>query len=145
MLDFLVKEREAGRIRNLGWSFHGDVKVFDHVLDMGVKWDFVQIQMNYVDWNHASGRNVSAEYLYTELEKHGVPVVIMEPLLGGRLSNLPDHIVALLKQQRPENSVLLGVPFRRFSPERADRVERHDLYGAFARQRADLLAARSRD
>ena len=69
MLDFLVKEREAGRIRNLGWSFHGDVKVFDYVLDMGVKWDFVQIQLNYLDWKHASGRNVNADYLYGELEK----------------------------------------------------------------------------
>ena len=105
MLDFLVKEREAGRIRNLGWSFHGDVKVFDYVLDMGVKWDFVQIQLNYLDWKHASGRNVNADYLYGELEKRGIPAVIMEPLLGGRLSNVPDHIVARLKQQRPENSV----------------------------------------
>ena len=105
LLDFLLKEREAGRIRNLGWSFHGDVKVFDYVLDMGVKWDFVQIQLNYLDWKHASGRNVNADYLYGELEKRGIPAVIMEPLLGGRLSNVPDHIVARLKQQRPENSV----------------------------------------
>lgn len=105
VLDFLLKERKAGRIRNLGWSFHGDVKVFDYVLDMGVKWDFVQIQLNYLDWKHASGRNVNADYLYGELEKRGIPAVIMEPLLGGRLSNVPDHIVARLKQQRPENSV----------------------------------------
>lgn len=55
MLDFLVKEREAGRIRNLGWSFHGDVKVFDYVLDMAVKWDFVQIQLNYLDWKLPRG------------------------------------------------------------------------------------------
>ena len=59
----------------------------------------------YLDWKHASGRNVNADYLYGELEKRGIPAVIMEPLLGGRLSNVPDHIVARLKQQRPENSV----------------------------------------
>ena len=105
ILDFLLKEREAGRIRNLGWSFHGDVKVFDEVLNMGVQWDFVQIQLNYIDWQHASGRNVNAEYLYGELAKRNVPAVIMEPLLGGRLSNVPDHVVARLKQQRPESSV----------------------------------------
>ncbi len=70
-----------------------------------VKWDFVQIQMNYVDWRHASGRNVNAEYLYGELAKRGIPAVIMEPLLGGRLSKLNDHLVARLKQRRPENSV----------------------------------------
>ncbi len=104
ILEFLLREREAGRIRNLGWSFHGAVEVFDYLLAMGVKWDFVQIQMNYVDWRHASGRNVNAEYLYGELDKRGIPVVIMEPLLGGRLSRLNDHLVARLKQRRPTSS-----------------------------------------
>ena len=105
VLDFLIKEREAGRIRNLGWSFHGQQEVFDYVLNMDVKWDFVQIQMNYADWRHASDRNVNAEYLYHELEKKGVPVVIMEPLLGGRLSRLSDHLVGRFKQRRPNESV----------------------------------------
>lgn len=107
MLDFLIDERKAGRIRRIGWSFHGDVEVFDQVLAMhdSVHWDFVQIQLNYVDWKHASGGNVDAEYLYGELNKRGVPAVIMEPLLGGRLSNVPDHIVTRLKQRRPDDSV----------------------------------------
>lgn len=105
LIDFLVKEREAGRIRNLGWSFHGEVEVFDYVLNMDIKWDFVQIQLNYLDWRHASGRNVDAEYLYNELAKRNIPAVIMEPLLGGRLSKVPDHIVSRLKQRRPDNSV----------------------------------------
>ncbi len=107
MLDFLLEEREKGRIRNLGFSFHGTVDVFDQVLalDDYVHWDFVQIQMNYVDWRHASGRNVNAEYLYGELVKRDIPAVIMEPLLGGRLSNVPEHIMLRLKQQRPQESV----------------------------------------
>lgn len=107
MIDFLMKEREAGRIRNLGFSFHGTVSVFDEVLAMHEKvhWDFVQIQLNYVDWRHASARNVNAEYLYAELEKRHIPAIIMEPLLGGRLSNVPDHIVTRLKQRDPERSV----------------------------------------
>lgn len=83
LLDFFLKEKEAGRIRNLGWSFHGDVKVFDHVLAMDLQWDFCQIQLNYQDWKHATGRNVNAEYLYAELVKKNVPAIIMEPLLGG--------------------------------------------------------------
>ncbi len=107
MIDFLMAEREAGRIRNLGFSFHGTVSVFDEVLAMHdrVHWDFVQIQLNYVDWRHASGRNVDAEYLYAELEKRAIPAVIMEPLLGGRLSNVPEHIVTRLKRRAPESSV----------------------------------------
>ncbi len=107
MLDYLVEERKAGRIRNLGFSFHGTQAVFDEMLAMHetVHWDFVQIQLNYVDWRHASGNNVNAEYLYAELEKRHIPAIIMEPLLGGRLSNVPDHIAATLKQQAPESSV----------------------------------------
>ena len=107
MLDYLIEERKAGRIRNLGFSFHGTVDVFDEVLAMHdhVHWDFVQIQLNYVDWRHASGRNVNAEYLYAELEKRGIPAVIMEPLLGGRLSNVPEHIMMRLKERTPQSSV----------------------------------------
>ncbi len=107
MIDFLMAEREAGRIRNLGFSFHGTVSVFDEVLAMHdrVHWDFVQIQLNYVDWRHASGRNVDAEYLYAELEKRAIPAVIMEPLLGGRLSNVPEHIVTRLKRRAPDSTV----------------------------------------
>ena len=110
MLDFLMKEREAGRIRNLGFSYHGDIAVFDRALAEHdkYKWDFVQIQLNYLDWKHAkeiNPRNTNAEYLYGELEKRGIPAVIMEPLLGGRLSKVHDHIVARLKQREPERSV----------------------------------------
>lgn len=110
VLDYLLKEREAGRIRNLGFSYHGDVKVFDYLLENNDKynWDFVQIQHNYLDWRHAkqtNPRNTDSEYLYAELEKHGIPAVIMEPLLGGRLSNVPDHIMARLKEKEPERSV----------------------------------------
>lgn len=102
MLDFLLAEREARRIRNLGFSYHGDIEVFDHLLAENdrYRWDFVQIQLNYVDWHHAN-----AEYLYGELSKRGIPAVIMEPLLGGRLANVPDHIVARLKQREPQRSV----------------------------------------
>ena len=84
--------------------------MFDYLLSQHdkYKWDFVQIQLNYLDWKHASEinkRNTNAEYLYGELEKRNIPAVIMEPLLGGRLSKVPDHIVARLKQQEPERSV----------------------------------------
>ena len=110
MLDFLIKEREAGRIRNLGFSYHGDIEVYDYLLSRHdeIKWDFVQIQLNYVDWKHAketNARNTDAEYLYGELHKRGIPSIIMEPLLGGRLSKLNDNLVARLKQRCPESSV----------------------------------------
>lgn len=110
MLDFLVEERKAGLIRNLGFSYHGDVSIFDMLLAQHdkYKWDFVQIQLNYLDWAHAktvNPRNTDAEYLYGELQKRGIPAVIMEPLLGGRLSKLPDHVVTMLKEKEPQKSL----------------------------------------
>ena len=110
MMDFLLKEREAGRIRNLGFSFHGHQEVFDEILAMHDKyhWDFVQIELNYLDWNFAdeiNSGNVDASYLYAELEKRGIPAVIMEPLLGGRLVKLPQYLMTELKQKNPERSV----------------------------------------
>ena len=110
LFDYLLKKREEGVIRNLGFSYHGDIEVFDYLLEHHDKyhWDFVQIQMNYVDWHLAdetNARNTDAEYLYNELDRRGIPGVIMEPLLGGRLVKMPNHIVATLKQKRPEDSV----------------------------------------
>jgi predicted aldo/keto reductase-like oxidoreductase len=110
MMDFLVKEKEAGRIRNLGFSFHGAPGEFDELIglhDSGkYHWDFVQIEMNFVDWNHADGRrNANASYLYEELDKRGIPIVIMEPLLGGRLANVPEAIATQMKEREPDKSI----------------------------------------
>lgn len=109
MLDWLVEQKARGRIRNLGFSFHGDPAVFDHLLAMHDRgeahWDFVQIQHNYSDWLNPEGNGKRAEYLYDELARRDIPVVVMEPLLGGRLASLPDHIVTTLKTRRPEQSV----------------------------------------
>ena len=110
ILDFLLAEREAGRIRNLGFSYHGDIECFDYLLSQHDKyhWDFVQIQMNYVDMNNAkevNPRNTNASYLYAELEKRGIPAVIMEPLLGGRLASLTPHENEQLKAREPERSI----------------------------------------
>ena len=110
ILDYLVKEREAGRIRNLGFSYHGDIAVFDHLLSQHDKyhWDFVQIELNYLDWdfaNEINNRNTDARYLYAELEKRAIPSVIMEPLLGGRLANIPQYLATELKKRDPERSV----------------------------------------
>ncbi|MBQ7443498.1 MAG: aldo/keto reductase [Bacteroidaceae bacterium] len=110
LLDFLVGERQAGRIRHLGFSYHGDVRVFDYLLDHHDEyhWDFVQIQMNYVDWRHAGrGRRRSdadAEYLYGRLEKLGIQAVVMEPIRGGGLANVADDIRRQLAEVRPDDS-----------------------------------------
>lgn len=101
VLDYLQEERKAGRIRNLGFSFHGSTQEFDYLIDNNDRfnWDFVMIQLNYYDWHHSR-----ADYLYQKLHSAGIPVIIMEPLLGGRLSKLPVGVVRRLKERRPEDS-----------------------------------------
>ena len=112
ILDWLVEQKSKGRIRNLGFSYHGDVRVFDMLLkwhdEKKYHWDFVQIELNYLDWDFAdeiNDRNADASYLYEELHKRGIPAVIMEPLLGGRLADLPEFIVKHLQEQEPETPV----------------------------------------
>ena len=107
VLDYMLKEREEGRIRNLGLSFHGNKEGFDELLALHDKyhWDFVQIQLNWMDWTHAGKRNTDAQYLQAELDKRGIPSVIMEPLLGGRLAKVPEHIADKLKERNPSGSV----------------------------------------
>ncbi|MDR2894553.1 MAG: aldo/keto reductase [Alistipes sp.] len=104
-LDFLLAEKAAGRIRNLGWSFHGSQEVFDYVLAYGgIQWDFCQIQLNYQDWEYPIGASVDAKYLYEELVKKNVPVVIMEPLLGGRLARVPARAQEMMRAVRPDDT-----------------------------------------
>lgn len=112
ILDWILQQKQTGRIRNLGFSYHGDVSIFDRALKMHddglLKWDFVQIELNYLDWKHANelnSYNTDAEYLYGELVKRGIPAVIMEPLLGGRLAHLPRQMAAKVKALDPEKTV----------------------------------------
>ncbi len=111
VLDFLLKEREAGRIKHLGFSYHGDVRDFDYLLDRQDEyhWDFVQIQMNFLDWRHASIRqgrrhDADAEYLYSKCERTGVQCVVMEPLRGGSFGRMADELTDQLKAVRPDDS-----------------------------------------
>ena len=111
ILDFLMKEREAGRIKHLGFSYHGDVRDFDWLLDHQEEyhWDFCQIQMNFLDWRHASMRggrrsDADAEYLYNKCDKLGVQCVVMEPLRGGAFGRMAPELSDQLKAVHPDDS-----------------------------------------
>ena len=111
LLDFLMAERKAGRIRHLGFSYHGDVSAFDWLLDHNdtYHWDFVQIQMNFLDWRHASlnkgwKKDADAEYLYNKLEKLNIQCVIMEPLRGGAFGKMQKELTEQLEVVRPGDS-----------------------------------------
>ena len=105
--DWCAELRAQGRIKNLGFSYHGAKEALDWCLERHDKyhWDFVQIQMNYVDWRHAkevNERNLDAKYLYETLAKMDIPVVIMEPLLGGRLARYNYALAQTLTPLDPE-------------------------------------------
>ena len=102
MMEFLLKEREAGRIRNLGFSFHGTVDTYDYALSLHdeVKWDFVQIQLNYVDWTLQQGKEKCAL-----LGERNIPVWVMEPVRGGALASLCPEAEAVLKAKAPGRSI----------------------------------------
>ena len=151
LLDFLVAEREAGRIRHLGFSYHGDVRVFDWLIDHNDKyhWDFVQIQMNFLDWRHASlnkegwKQDADAEYLYDKLEKAGIQVVVMEPLRGGALANMPDEYAQQLRDMRPDAPARrVGVPLGGLPSQHPHHAERNEPDGTPRAERAHPFTAR---
>lgn len=146
MIDFLMEERKAGRIRNLGFSYHGTVDVFDEILAMHdrIHWDFVQIQLNYADWKHASGnkrqRRISVwrtRKARHTLHHHGTAI--------GRTSFQTERSLGGTSETAPtaKQYGFLGFPLCRNVPQCADSTERHDVYGAFAGQPPHFLPSRS--
>lgn len=83
ILDKLLEYKKAGKIKQLGFSFHGQHETFYKMLDY-CDWDFVQIQINYIDDKLQDSRA-----LYARLEEKGIPCIVMEPVRGGFLANLP--------------------------------------------------------
>ena len=109
MIDWVFEQKKLGRIRNVGFSYHGDPKCVEWCLkqhDAGrYRWDVALIQMNYVDWHHGTEnnpRNLDAEYLYTELDRRGIKMMLMEPLMGGRLAHPADSVVKEFVALDPE-------------------------------------------
>jgi len=114
VLDYLLEEKAAGRIRNLGWSFHGDEECLDYVLGLPQEWDFAMLQLNYHDLLHeyepqsfvASRLAAPAtpKWAFERLKPTGIPLLVMEPLLGGRLARLSRKALTILQQERPQDS-----------------------------------------
>lgn len=90
--------KDEGLIRHLGFSCHDTADVLDGLLTEHPEAEFVQLQLNYLDWEHEA---VQARACYETAERHGVPVVVMEPVKGGTLAKLPDDAAALLAEADP--------------------------------------------
>ena len=94
--------KEAGKIKHAGFSFHGTAPVLDQILTKYPWIEFVQLQLNYLDWDN---EKVQSGANYATCEKHGVPVVVMEPVKGGSLANLPTRDEKLMKAYNPGASI----------------------------------------
>ena len=98
--DYLVKQRDAGRISHLGFSVHGSYDVMKRFLDAyGDDMEFCQIQLNYVDWDFQE-----AKAKVELLRERRIPIWVMEPVRGGRLARLSDEEAAVLKRMRPDEA-----------------------------------------
>lgn len=97
--DFLCEKQRQGKIKNIGFSFHGTIEDLKKIV-AAHHWDFAQIQMNYLDW-----KNQDAETQYNILTDAGIPVIVMEPVRGGKLAEVTSDIEEMFKKAKPEKSI----------------------------------------
>lgn len=101
VLNYLLKQKEAGRIRHLGFSTHGNHETIRRFLDAyGEHLEFCQIQLNYLDWYYQN-----AEQTVEILKEYNIPIWVMEPLRGGKLAQLPEKDTAALTALRPDAAI----------------------------------------
>ncbi|MBB1547259.1 MAG: aldo/keto reductase [Mogibacterium sp.] len=100
--EYLKQKKEEGIIRHLGFSSHEDAEHIDKFLTDHPEFEFIQLQINYLDWN---SEGVQSRKCYEVAVKHGMDVVVMEPVKGGILANVPPEAEALLKAYHPDMSV----------------------------------------
>ena len=100
--EYLLGEKEQGRIRRLGFSFHDSPEVLDRMLTELPEAEFVQLQINYADWEDAE---VQSRRCYEVAQKHGKPVIVMEPVRGGSLASEKSACASLLQGADPQASL----------------------------------------
>lgn len=109
--EHLLAAKKAGKVRNIGFSFHDELSAFKTIVDYWDQWDFCQIQLNYVDTKHQAGIE-GLEYAASK----GLGVVIMEPLRGGYLANVPENVAEVLSAGG-KTPVEMGLDFLWDRPE----------------------------
>lgn len=102
MWDFVQEQKAKGLIKHVGFSFHSTPEELDAILNAHPEMEFVQLQINYADWDYPA---VQSRRCYEVARKHGKPVIIMEPVKGGMLANPPESVQKILKDAEPEMSV----------------------------------------
>lgn len=99
--NYFLGEKEKGKIKHLGFSFHSTPEQLDAILNAHPEAEFVQLQINYVDWE---SHNIQSRKCYEVARKHNKPVIIMEPVKGGNLATPPESVAKIFKKAEPESS-----------------------------------------
>ena len=102
MWDFVQQKKREGLIRHIGFSLHDGADALDELLRAHPEMEFVQLQVNYLDWDDPV---IEAKRCMEVAERHNVPVVVMEPVRGGRLANLPDRAARILTDAAPDTDL----------------------------------------
>ncbi len=100
--DFIRRKKSEGKIRNIGFSFHDHAELLDEILTKNPDVDFVQLQINYLDWESVT---IQSRRCYETAVKHGKKVIVMEPVKGGTLANMAEDIAAPLKTYHQDLSI----------------------------------------
>lgn len=98
---FIARRKAEGKIRHIGFSFHDSAALLDEILTAHPETEFVQLQINYLDWDNES---IQSRKCYETAQRHGKRVVVMEPVKGGALARVPEPVERLFREVRPELS-----------------------------------------
>ena len=98
---FIARKRDEGKIRHIGFSFHDDSTLLAEILERHPEVEFVQLQINYLDWESPA---IESRACYELCVKHGKPVIVMEPVKGGSLARVPEAVERLFKDYNPDAS-----------------------------------------
>lgn len=101
MWNWVQEKKAAGLVKHVGFSFHSTPEELDEILTAHPEMEFVQLQINYADWDNPA---VQSRQCYETARKHGKPVIIMEPVKGGMLASPPEPVADILKAAEPESS-----------------------------------------
>lgn len=99
--DWLMEKKRQGLVKKIGFSFHDNAELLDQVLSEHPEMDFVQLQINYLDWD---SEGVQSRKCYEAAVKHHKPVIVMEPVKGGTLAQVPEAVEKLFENYAPNRS-----------------------------------------
>ena len=100
--NWIMDKKEKGLVKHVGFSFHDNAQLLDKVLTEHPEMEFVQLQINYLDWN---SEGIQSRKCYEVAKKHNKPVIVMEPVKGGTLAKVPDDVEKMFKDYNSEASI----------------------------------------